>query len=798
MSRVKYNNFAVDASGAVISAAQVEVRNLAGDLVTLYAGETGSSQAYGGLNPFEAGDGSPDAVGFFSFWVEEDQVDITVGTGPSASTTRHVFNKDYSYASRTALVAAVASGVSWPNGTIVSDGTVSYKAISGSSVISDLLGLEPFRTWTFSHFGVSSSADSTAKAQAAITQAKAKGVKWLEAVQDMKLNTRVVITDDYLHVNLGGYRIIADEFTGYQTLGDDAWDTARYRGVFTVQGVEGPSTTLASAATQYSNTITVDDATGISAGFVGFMESDGELWYTSGSAVTKREPFRVQEVNGNDITLDRPLNLSYSVTGHTVNIRTANPRKGVRITGGVFSGGGIRGVLVNGIGPTACYMEGTESCEFHPASVSGFQGFVYRCTLSHFNKVSGYWQGYPDDFDIGDLVENENSGFYGSWFDKSSNCVADGIRSYRIRHTIDGSDSYNCIADNVAPVDNHRAAYTTHEGCDFWTFKSGCQADQVRHYGLQYRGHSLNVDGVDWRVEGDNEYGITVLNGTTNDLVRNVNISNSRILSNNASIYISSPNTNLSITDNYLTNRGSSIQAILLQNLYRAKIHGNYIKTTSSGCIQVQNATGEIIDCQGNTFEGYTSTPILNNATKNNIAVVAKNNTVIPGSGGSGIIAYPNRVSGLLEVAPNFTTSGYVWDAELAPQAFTPALTATVTTDFSYTSRQGIWQRVAPNLIFVQLDIRLSDLGTSDGIVQINLSDIPVTFSAIVDGAAPISLQNFTNNGRTFYAKVENSSSGVITLQHNSTGASEITNCVVAELQDDTTINMSAFLFVGG
>lgn len=51
---------------------------------------------------------------------------------------------DTNFSSRTTLVTAVAAGYTWADGTIISDGAVSYKASSGATDISDLGGLVPF------------------------------------------------------------------------------------------------------------------------------------------------------------------------------------------------------------------------------------------------------------------------------------------------------------------------------------------------------------------------------------------------------------------------------------------------------------------------------------------------------------------------------------------------------------------------------------------------------------------------------------------------------------------------------
>lgn len=139
MTRVRYDDWAVDANGDVVSGAQVEVRRVSDNaLANLHTAESGGSAI---VNPFLAGDGDPDPVGKVSFWVAPGVYDITVGSGASATTVRKYL--DAPFGNRAALVAAVADGSIWPNGTIIFDGTVSYKAVSGSTDIPDLSGL----TW---------------------------------------------------------------------------------------------------------------------------------------------------------------------------------------------------------------------------------------------------------------------------------------------------------------------------------------------------------------------------------------------------------------------------------------------------------------------------------------------------------------------------------------------------------------------------------------------------------------------------------------------------------------------------
>lgn len=157
MTRVNLKNFAVDAAGSVSSGAQVEVRDADGVLATLYAAATGATEAYAGENPFLAGDGTPDKVGVFDFWVEEGFYTITVGSGASANSfpiealSAERLTK-MNYPTRAALVAAHVDGDT-PDGTIKSDGTVQYVASAGAAVTGLPAGLLPYGIAESKHFG---------------------------------------------------------------------------------------------------------------------------------------------------------------------------------------------------------------------------------------------------------------------------------------------------------------------------------------------------------------------------------------------------------------------------------------------------------------------------------------------------------------------------------------------------------------------------------------------------------------------------------------------------------------------
>ena len=151
--RIKYQNFTVNSSNAAESQSVSVTRAATGAAATLYAGATGPTIK---ANPFTSGTGSPDAVGYFEFFVDAGQYIITVDAGgddEQSYTVSILDGERTQYAARTDLVADVAAGVTWPDGTIINDGLVGYMASEGATTISDLPGFEPFMVWSPAHFG---------------------------------------------------------------------------------------------------------------------------------------------------------------------------------------------------------------------------------------------------------------------------------------------------------------------------------------------------------------------------------------------------------------------------------------------------------------------------------------------------------------------------------------------------------------------------------------------------------------------------------------------------------------------
>lgn len=115
---------------------------------------------------------STDRNGNVSFATRNGAVDVAITFGGATKTIeneRFFAAEDIAWDGRAALVTAVAAGYTWAAGNVISDGRVLYKAVSGSTVISDLPGLEPFGRVDLRHW-TSAAGDGTTSVSSAVTQ----------------------------------------------------------------------------------------------------------------------------------------------------------------------------------------------------------------------------------------------------------------------------------------------------------------------------------------------------------------------------------------------------------------------------------------------------------------------------------------------------------------------------------------------------------------------------------------------------------------------------------------------------
>lgn len=167
MARAEYSNHAVDATGAVVASAAIEVRQKSDDsLATLYTTATGGTTK---SNPFNA-----EADGSFEFFADQDRYDLTVGSGVTATTVPLDLVDARSFVgfeSRADFVTAVAAGFAASDGAVIFADGIAYEALSGSAAISDLGGWRPWFNVRPDHFGSNTTpgtTDMTSAIQAAI------------------------------------------------------------------------------------------------------------------------------------------------------------------------------------------------------------------------------------------------------------------------------------------------------------------------------------------------------------------------------------------------------------------------------------------------------------------------------------------------------------------------------------------------------------------------------------------------------------------------------------------------------
>lgn len=137
---VQFKDTIRDETGAIVPLAEIEVRTLAGGLATIYSDE-GVTPI---VQPFDA-----TADGVVEFYALAGEYELTATRGSDVYTAA-VYATDAlhqggrkNWDTRANLVADWVDGL-YPDGTILSDGTVQYVASAGATAIPDLPGLLPF------------------------------------------------------------------------------------------------------------------------------------------------------------------------------------------------------------------------------------------------------------------------------------------------------------------------------------------------------------------------------------------------------------------------------------------------------------------------------------------------------------------------------------------------------------------------------------------------------------------------------------------------------------------------------
>ena len=278
--------------------------------------------------------------------------------------------------------------------------------------------------------------------------------------------------------------------------------------MFDFIGTESALTSLSANAAQYAETVTVSDATGISAGDVIYFYngSGGSLytWYTDdGTDVARSHINRVKSISGSTLTLAGPIPRDLDATTYTCVVRTWAGLRNVGIIGGHWDGGGYDHALGNGEGTAAAFFEYCQDVVFRPETVAGFSGaqmWAVKCygVDAYVPKMRGHVYGYSDA-----IVENTNSGFYGLRVDECRAVTLAGNLSENIRHTTDGARSEDVTVTGWHTYNNHRTPHGSHNGCDNWKIVD-CHSEGPNGFAL-WRGFDCAVDSCSLIAPNDSE-----------------------------------------------------------------------------------------------------------------------------------------------------------------------------------------------------------------------------------------------------------------------------------------------------
>lgn len=669
-----------------------------------------------------------------------------------------------SVADRAAALAWIAAHGAPPVGFRLAWGGVAVRYVGSGTVIADMPGYVPDGDYDPAHFGAdyTGATDSQAAFQACVTAAA--GVHKIKTGPGtLRIDSRVIITASNQQIDLGMTEIDATQFTGW-TSASIGWDTGRDRAVIEVRGqLIADDLVLTADAVAGVNTITVDDASSILPGDIVTLQSSGQLWYTyETSAFTRRDVNRVRSVSGSVVTLDNGNSLDFDTSGNTVTVTVVRPVENVTVSGGIWDGGGVRGVLLNGFGPCAFTPEGTVRCTFAPVLVYGFQNKVCAPSFSmHFMADGGIYQGLPDDYATA-IVENENSGFYGVYENWCRFSQVSNIVGRRCRHVVDGFISLDMRVSHVAAEYSHKAPFACHSGADRWSIE-GCTISDGVDAGINWRGLNLSVSNTRiLGLTGSAFVGLLDLSGSgASDVPVSLIIRGCDFRANSSCISVGRHNLTLEVYESHIETAGAS-SAIAYNGaaLDMIKVRGGTVKSTHTRAIQVLGTSlsnvGATVDVQDATIEAYTERPlsIFHSATGTN--VIFKNNKLIPNVSavGNSLVSYSGRASGALEAGPNYYNDTQLWEGRIGRKfgnyvdadantldwfeegTFLPQLlVGGVSTGITQSVTNGYYRRIGEWAEGV-FQLNLSNKGAGTTSVTINLNDFPFTNTNFA--AAPI------------------------------------------------------------
>lgn len=152
--------------GNIVPSASVEVRRTADNSLASLFSDAGTTPI---TNPFQASAVTAEA----EFYAQPDRYTVSISLGGD-STTEVIdlvdSRENLTFPTRASFVSWVSGGGISPVGTVITDGTVSYRYQQGATVISDLLNWVPFSSVSPEHWAVNTTPGTT-DMQAAVVSA---------------------------------------------------------------------------------------------------------------------------------------------------------------------------------------------------------------------------------------------------------------------------------------------------------------------------------------------------------------------------------------------------------------------------------------------------------------------------------------------------------------------------------------------------------------------------------------------------------------------------------------------------
>lgn len=492
--------------------------------------------------------------------------------------------------------------------------------------------------------------------------------------------------------------------------------------VFHPIGAARLETTLAADAAKHANQIQVASAAGVQPGDPIWIESDGEHWYQSFQSVPRQIINRVAAVSGNTVTLVWPLKMSFDATFYTPEVHFWDCISGFRAMGGKFIGGGPRndpanpGVYIgNGKGAAAFYPEYVDGVRIDVEEILGFQGFGVRnekCMDAHVQ--GGVIRGHEDDY--GDVVEDENSGFYGVFFADSYGGSFKNCDGHNLRHMQDAAFAANFSIVGLKAYNSHRPPFGSHEGAtDFTYIDNACDDGSG---GMNWRGFNMTaIANRFYAVKGDATALYDVAGGI-NDLPRTYRLIGNVLRGERSGLALRANIASVASVGNTYEGNDAAYPAVSLEtrDLGLATFTGDTLDTIGEhGLLAQDNAPRSrgTIMMRGGCVTGYSSSPVrvYEAPSKTNLVIChnhfSNSDEVIHDCGGGVVIG------------PNFSPSGNVFGDRAE---WTPVLKDTSDNEVTLSIATAKYGASAGNLI-VNLRVTASDLASASG--DLKITDLP-------------------------------------------------------------------------